>query len=154
MLLTAALLWLAAGTPAAAGPPERASSIHITSPTGRSGLPGRVRIVARVTTVSETYPQVRFYVGDQLLATDTDGPPYAVEWTDENPFEARRIRVEMTDGELFFVITNGRNNMGAYGANVTVEDRWAIVAYLRALQLARLGTIDEVPQELRASLKK
>jgi len=62
--------------------------------------------------------------------------------------------VEMTDGELFFVITNGRNLMGAYGANVTVEDRWAIVAYLRALQLARLGTIDDVPQELRASLKK
>jgi hypothetical protein len=62
--------------------------------------------------------------------------------------------VEMTDGELFYVVTNGRNNMGAYGANVTVEDRWAIVAYLRALQLARLGTIDDVPQELRASLKK
>jgi len=62
--------------------------------------------------------------------------------------------VELTDGELFYVITNGRNNMGAYGANVTVEDRWAIVAYLRALQLARLGTIDDVPQELRASLKK
>ena len=30
--------------------------------------------------------------------------------------------VEMADGELFFVITNGRNNMGAYGANVAVED--------------------------------
>ena len=62
--------------------------------------------------------------------------------------------VEMTDGELFYIITNGRNNMGAYGANVTVEDRWAIVAYLRALQLARLGTIDDVPPQLRASLKK
>jgi hypothetical protein len=62
--------------------------------------------------------------------------------------------VELADGELFYVITNGRNNMGAYGANVTVEDRWAIIAYLRALQLARLGTIDDVPQELRASLKK
>lgn len=62
--------------------------------------------------------------------------------------------VEMTDGELFFVITNGRNNMGAYGPNVDIPDRWAIVAYLRALQLARLGTIDDVPQELRASLKK
>jgi len=62
--------------------------------------------------------------------------------------------VEMADGELFFVITNGRNNMGAYGANVTVEDRWAIVAYLRALQLARLGTIDDVPQELRGNLRK
>lgn len=61
--------------------------------------------------------------------------------------------VEMGDGELFYVITNGRNNMGAYGANVTVEDRWAIVAYLRALQLARLGTIDDLPPELRGALK-
>jgi hypothetical protein len=60
----------------------------------------------------------------------------------------------MGDGELFYVITSGRNNMGAYGPNITVEDRWAIVAYLRALQLARLGTIDDVPQELRANLKK
>jgi mono/diheme cytochrome c family protein len=62
--------------------------------------------------------------------------------------------VQLTDGELFFVISNGRNNMGAYGPNVTVEDRWAIVAYLRALQLARLGSIDDVPQELRSTLKK
>jgi mono/diheme cytochrome c family protein len=62
--------------------------------------------------------------------------------------------VEMGDGELFYIITNGRNNMGAYGANVTVPDRWAIIAYLRALQLARLGSIDDVPEELRATLKK
>jgi hypothetical protein len=44
--------------------------------------------------------------------------------------------------------------MGAYGANVTVEDRWAIIAYLRALQLSRLGSADDLPQELRATLKK
>ncbi len=62
--------------------------------------------------------------------------------------------VEMGDGEIFYVITNGRNNMGAYGPNVTMEDRWAIVAYLRALQLAQLGTINDVPPELRATLKK
>ncbi len=62
--------------------------------------------------------------------------------------------VEMGDGELFYVITNGRNNMGAYGPNVTVVDRWAIVAYLRALQLAQLGSLDDVPPELRATLKK
>jgi len=60
----------------------------------------------------------------------------------------------LPDGELFFVITNGRNLMGAYGANVTVEDRWAIIAYLRALQLSRLGAVDDLPQELRATLKK
>jgi hypothetical protein len=62
--------------------------------------------------------------------------------------------VELPDGELFFVITNGRNLMGAYGANVTVEDRWAVIAYLRALQLSRLGSVDDLPQELRATLKK
>jgi mono/diheme cytochrome c family protein len=62
--------------------------------------------------------------------------------------------VEMADGELFHVITNGRNWMGSYGANVTVEDRWAIIAYLRALQLSRLGSLDDVPEALRATLKK
>jgi mono/diheme cytochrome c family protein len=62
--------------------------------------------------------------------------------------------VEMADGELFYVITNGRNLMGSYGANVTVEDRWAVVAYLRALQLSRLGTLEDVPEALRAALKK
>jgi hypothetical protein len=62
--------------------------------------------------------------------------------------------VELPDGELFFVITNGRNLMGAYGANVTVQDRWAIIAYLRALQLSRLGAVDDLPEELRATLKK
>jgi mono/diheme cytochrome c family protein len=62
--------------------------------------------------------------------------------------------VEMTDGELFYVISNGRNQMGAYGANVTVSDRWAVVAYLRALQLSQLGLADDLPQDLRANLKK
>ena len=62
--------------------------------------------------------------------------------------------VEMADGELFSVITNGRNLMGAYGPTVPVQDRWAIIAYLRALQMARLGTLDDVSPETRATLKK
>ena len=61
--------------------------------------------------------------------------------------------VEMPDGEIFNTITHGKNLMGAYGPNVPVDDRWAIIAYLRALELSRLGTIDDVPQELRGSLK-
>ena len=62
--------------------------------------------------------------------------------------------VEMTDGELFYVLSNGRNLMRPYAANITVADRWAIVSYLRALQLSRLGTLDELPENLRANLKK
>ena len=44
--------------------------------------------------------------------------------------------------------------MGAYGANVPVEDRWAIIAYLRALQLSQLGVMDDVPEPKRGALKK
>lgn len=45
------------------------------------------------------------------------------------------------DGKLYDVITNGWNQMGSYGANITVQDRWAIVAYLRALQQASKNPI-------------
>jgi hypothetical protein len=62
--------------------------------------------------------------------------------------------VEMPDGEIFHVITQGRNLMQPYGAQVEVQDRWAIVAYLRALQLARLGSVDDVPEVQRAALSK
>lgn len=61
--------------------------------------------------------------------------------------------VEMPDGELFYVITHGRNLMGPYGAQVSIEDRWAVVAYLRALQLARLGEPEDLPPQLRTLLK-
>lgn len=40
------------------------------------------------------------------------------------------------DGAIFDVITNGKGLMGPYGGNLVVRDRWAIVAYIRALQLA------------------
>lgn len=62
--------------------------------------------------------------------------------------------VEMPDGELFHVISNGRNLMGAYGANVVVPDRWAIIAYLRALQLSQLGAVEDLPEPEREKLKK
>ena len=62
--------------------------------------------------------------------------------------------VELADGEIFNTITHGKNLMGAYGANVVPEDRWAVIAYLRALQRAQLGTMDDVPAQNQAGLKK
>lgn len=38
------------------------------------------------------------------------------------------------DGQIYDVIVNGKGLMGGYGANLTLEDRWAIVAYVRTLQ--------------------
>ncbi|HYF36902.1 MAG TPA: cytochrome c [Prosthecobacter sp.] len=40
------------------------------------------------------------------------------------------------DGAIFDVITHGKGLMGPYGGNLTVQDRWAIVAYIRAMQVA------------------
>jgi mono/diheme cytochrome c family protein len=62
--------------------------------------------------------------------------------------------VELADGEIFNTISNGKNLMGAYGPQISVEDRWAVIAYLRALQLTRLGTEADLPPDLRANLKK
>jgi len=62
--------------------------------------------------------------------------------------------VKLPDGEIFNVITHGKGLMGAYGANVVPEDRWAIIAYLRALQRGRLASVDDVPAEMQSTFKK
>jgi hypothetical protein len=61
--------------------------------------------------------------------------------------------VEMADGEVFNVITHGRGLMAAQGPLVPVPDRWAVVAYLRALQLSRLGSVDDLPPGQQAEIK-
>jgi mono/diheme cytochrome c family protein len=64
-----------------------------------------------------------------------------------------RIR-KMADGEIFNTITNGKNTMLGYGPNVSVTDRWAIIAYLRALQRSQNATEADIPPENRAELDK
>src|SRR4029453_11078318 len=84
----------------AAQPNHRGStlSIEITSPLGRTGISGAVRIVARVTAASQAVlSKVTFYLDGKPVGEDTDGPPYAVEWLDENPFEAREITAQVAD---------------------------------------------------------
>ncbi len=64
-----------------------------------------------------------------------------------------RIR-QMADGEIFNTITYGKNTMMGYGDRIQVQDRWAIIAYIRALQLSQGGaTIDSVPAPERAKLE-
>ena len=61
--------------------------------------------------------------------------------------------VQFADGEIFNVITNGRRSMPAYSFQMTVEDRWAIIAYVRVLQRAAHATINDVPADQRAELQ-
>jgi VWFA-related protein len=76
------------------------TTIRITSPLGRTGVPGVVRVVAQVVTpVPDGIVPVRFFVDDTLLGEDHDGPPYVAEWEDLNPYEPRVIRAEVDDGK-------------------------------------------------------
>jgi len=49
------------------------------------------------------------------------------------------------DGKIFSVITNGWNQMGPYGANIAVQDRWAIVAFVRTLEMASKNAAKAAP---------
>jgi mono/diheme cytochrome c family protein len=56
-------------------------------------------------------------------------------------------------GHFFDVMTNGFGVMPAYSIQVAPRDRWAIAAYLRALQLSQFATVDDVAADARAELE-
>ncbi|HVZ72515.1 MAG TPA: cytochrome c [Polyangia bacterium] len=56
-------------------------------------------------------------------------------------------------GYFFEVATKGFGMMASYAAELTVEERWAVVAYIRALQLAQSQTVDQLPPAVRAQLE-
>jgi mono/diheme cytochrome c family protein len=56
-------------------------------------------------------------------------------------------------GHFFDVITNGFGAMPDYAVQVKAEDRWAITAYIRVLQLSAHATLDDVPADERGKLK-
>ncbi len=59
----------------------------------------------------------------------------------------------MTDGQVYAAITYGANTMQPYAAQIpSMDDRWAIVAYVRALEIAQNATLADVPPEKRGSL--
>ena len=73
--------------------------MRITSPLGRTGAPGSIRIVAQVAAAESAVQSVRFFVNDKPVGEDHDGPVYAVDWTDDNPFEPTEIAAEVVDAD-------------------------------------------------------
>ncbi len=73
-------------------------------------------------------------------------------WTPPSSLHTDLVRSRRA-GELFNTISNGIRTMPAYGPQIPVADRWAIVAYIRALQRSQHTTIEDVPPELRGQLR-
>ena len=66
-------------------------------------------------------------------------------------YHSDRLR-EMPEGEIFNTITYGRNTMGPYGAKLRIQERWAIIAYLRTLQRSQYSHPDDVSENNRGVL--
>jgi mono/diheme cytochrome c family protein len=67
-------------------------------------------------------------------------------------FHIERLQ-QSPPGHFFDVMTNGLGAMQDYAAQVSVEDRWAIAAYIRALQLSQNATLADVPAAMRQELE-
>lgn len=67
-------------------------------------------------------------------------------------FHIDRLR-QSPPGYFYDVMTNGFGAMSSYAEQVPVKDRWAIAAYVRALQLSQHATIDDVPADKRQQLE-
>ncbi len=72
-------------------------------------------------------------------------------YTPASSYHIERLR-DAPDGYLYDVIANGVRNMPAYGQKIPVMDRWAIVAYVRALQRSQNASPDDVPPGQQARL--
>ena len=73
-------------------------------------------------------------------------------YTPAPTFHDDRMRA-LPAGHFFDVITNGIRTMPPYRTQVSVADRWAIVAYIRALQRSQYASLQDVPADMQASLQ-
>ena len=73
-------------------------------------------------------------------------------WTQPASFHTDLVRGRPS-GHLFNTITHGIRNMPPYGPQIPVRDRWAIVSYIRALELSQNAKLEDVPPQVVSKLK-
>jgi mono/diheme cytochrome c family protein len=61
---------------------------------------------------------------------------------------------DVADGYIFRVASNGFGLMPSYALELSAEDRWAVVAYVRALQLSQHASLEQVPPDARERLER
>jgi mono/diheme cytochrome c family protein len=61
--------------------------------------------------------------------------------------------IKTPDGDIFNTISNGKSTMMGYASAIPVADRWAVVAYVRTLQLSRLAAESEIPAAILPTIK-
>jgi len=73
----------------------------------------------------------------------------------QQPTSVHDPRIQAQEiGNIFYTISNGKGKMAGYAAVLSPKERWAIVAYVRALQRSRNASIEDVPVEMRAKVEE
>lgn len=73
-------------------------------------------------------------------------------WVAPTSYHTEQVR-ERPNGHIYNTIKNGIRNMSGYASQISVEDRWAIVAYVRALQRSQNASVEDVPEAYRDALR-
>jgi mono/diheme cytochrome c family protein len=124
--------------------------------TGRMGEELATELPMELTEALLERGQERFNIYCSVCHSRTgDGNGMIVQRGYRQPptFHSNRLR-GVPIGHFFDVMTNGFGAMPAYSLQVKPEDRWAIAAYIRALQLSQNATGDDLPEDIRTELDK
>jgi mono/diheme cytochrome c family protein len=82
-----------------------------------------------------------------------DGDSLVAKNMAQRPPPSLHQRVRLEDGHYYQVISSGFGIMPSYASALTVEERWAVVAYVRALQLSQRARLDQAPPDVRSTLE-
>jgi mono/diheme cytochrome c family protein len=83
-----------------------------------------------------------------------DGDSIVARQMGLRPPPSLHLYADRPPGYIYEVITNGFGLMASYAAELPVRDRWAVVAYVRALQISQAAPLDRAPADERARLEK
>lgn len=87
----------------------------------------------------------------QILGNSDPTVVKGTTWVQPKSLHEQLIR-ELSVGQLYNTIKNGVRTMSGYGAQIPVDDRWAIVAYVKALQKSQAADLNDIPADQRNNL--
>jgi mono/diheme cytochrome c family protein len=89
--------------------------------------------------------------GDGMVAKRADELQEGT-WTPPLSLHTDLVRTQ-PDGQIFNTISNGIRTMPSYASQISPADRWAIIAYVRALQRSQNARLEDVPADLQQTLR-
>ena len=154
------------GPPAGTVPRER-RTMNPTLTTGISGLTGQVapngeRVVRYASKIPVPVTPELLSLGRKRydITCGTchgalgDGDSIVAKQMSLRPPPSLHLYANRAPGYIFEVATNGFGMMASYAAELTIEERWAIVAYVRALQVSQNVPLGALPPDVRRRLEQ